>query len=98
MIYTQCPQRIQKLLHVAGSMLLLLLLSSFSGVQLCSTPQTAAHQAPQSLGFSRQEHWSGFPLPSPTFIINAGEPIREVKKVYILTNSGREGAVDITQN
>ena len=25
----------------------------------------AAHQAPQSLGFSRQEHWSGLPLPSP---------------------------------
>ena len=70
-------------------------------LQSCPTlydPQTAAHQAPQSLGFSRQEHWSGLPLPSPTFIINAGEPIREVKKVYILTNSGREGAVDITQN
>ena len=29
------------------------------------TPQTAAHQAPPSLGFSRQEHWSGLPLPSP---------------------------------
>ena len=40
-------------------MLLLLLLSCFSHVQLCSTPETAAHQAPLSLGFSRQEHWSG---------------------------------------
>ena len=38
---------------------LLLLLSCFSRVRLCSTPQTAAHQAPPSLGFSRQEHWSG---------------------------------------
>ena len=28
-------------------------------------PETAAHQAPPSLGFSRQEHWSGFPFPSP---------------------------------
>ena len=28
-------------------------------------PQTAAHQAPHSLGFSRQEHWSGLPFPSP---------------------------------
>ena len=28
-------------------------------------PQTAAHQAPPSLGFSRQEHWSGLPFPSP---------------------------------
>ena len=39
--------------------LLLLLLSRFSRVQLCATPQTAAHQAPPSMGFSRQEHWSG---------------------------------------
>ena len=46
-------------------MLLLLLLSRFSRVQLCATPQTAAHQAPPSLGFSRQEHYSGLPLPSP---------------------------------
>ena len=46
-------------------MLLLLLLSHFSRVQLRVTPQTAAHQAPPSLGFSRQEHWSGLPFPSP---------------------------------
>ena len=38
---------------------------SLSHVRLCVTPQTAAHQAPPSLGFSRQEHWSGLPLPSP---------------------------------
>ena len=42
--------------------LLLLLLSR---VWLCATPQTAAHQAPPSLAFSRQEHWSGLPFPSP---------------------------------
>ena len=42
-----------------------LLLSRFSRVQLCATPQAAAHQAPPSLGFSRQQHWSGLPLPSP---------------------------------
>ena len=40
-------------------MLLLLLLSHFSRVRLCATPEMAAHQAPLSLGFSRQEHWSG---------------------------------------
>ena len=45
--------------------MLLLLLSHFSCVRLCATPKTAAHQAPPSLGFSRQEHWSGLPLPSP---------------------------------
>ena len=43
-------------MHSLGSRLLLLL-SHFSRVQLCATPQTAAQQAPLSLGFSRQEHW-----------------------------------------
>ena len=45
--------------------MLLLLLSRFSRVQLCETPQMAAHQAPPSLGLSRQEHRSGLPFPSP---------------------------------
>ena len=44
---------------------MLLLLSRFSRAQLCVTPQTTAQQAPPSLGFSRQEHWSGLPFPSP---------------------------------
>ena len=44
---------------------MLLLLSRFSRVRLCATPETAAHQAPLSLGFSRQEHRSGLPFPSP---------------------------------
>ena len=39
-------------------LLLLLLLSCFSHVRLYETPETAAHQAPPSLGFSRQEYWS----------------------------------------
>ena len=42
----------------------LLLLSCFSRVWLCVTPKMAAHQASPSLGFSRQEHWSGLPFPS----------------------------------
>ena len=46
-------------------LLLLLLLSRFSRIRLCVTPQTAAHQAPLSRGFSRQEHWSELPFPSP---------------------------------
>ena len=56
------------LLHLTSTVclvLLLLLLSRFSRVQLCATPETAVHQAPLSLGFSRQEHWSGLPFPSP---------------------------------
>ena len=38
---------------------------SLSRVGLFSTPWTAAYQAPHSMGFSRQEYWSGVPLPSP---------------------------------
>jgi len=52
-------------LCLANLLLLLLLLSHFSRVWLCVTRQTVAHQAPSSLGFSRQEHWSGLPFPSP---------------------------------
>ena len=50
--------------------------SQFSSVQLLSrvwlfaTPWTAAYQAPLSMGFSRQEYWSGVPLPSPFFCIS----------------------------
>ena len=44
---------------------LLLLLSCFSRVWLCAIPETAVHQAPPSLGFSRQEHWSGLLFPTP---------------------------------
>ena len=40
-----------------------------SRVQLLATPWTAAHQALPSMGFSRQEYWSGVPLPSPCFDI-----------------------------
>ena len=55
--------RFLTLYYLSG--MLSLLLSRFSRVRLCVTPQTAAHQAPPSLGFSRQEHWSGLPFPSP---------------------------------
>ena len=62
-----CNHEIKKRLLLgrkAMTNLLLLLLCCFSRVRLCVTPQTAAHQAPPSLGFSRQEHWSGLPFPS----------------------------------
>ena len=64
----QSPQR-YLLSSCPLSLLLLLLLSRFSRVRLCATPQTAAHQAPPSLGFSRQEHWSGLPFPSPSLLL-----------------------------
>ena len=46
-------------------LLLLLLLSRFSRVRLHATPRWQTTRLTPSLGFSRQEHWSGFPLPSP---------------------------------
>ena len=52
---------------IAFSSQLLLLLSRFSRVRLCVTPEMAAHQAPLSLGFSRQEQWSGLSFPSPMY-------------------------------
>ena len=45
--------------------------TSLSRVRLLATPWTAAYQAPPSMGFSRQEYWSGVPLPSPTIKILA---------------------------
>ena len=38
-----------------------------SRIRLSATPWTAAYKAPSSMGFSRQEYWSGVPLPSPSF-------------------------------
>ena len=40
-------------------------MKSLSRARLLATPWTAAHQAPPSMGFSRQKYWSGLPLPSP---------------------------------
>ena len=42
---------------------------SLSRVQLLGTPWTAAYQAPPSMGSSRQEYWSGVPLPSPWMML-----------------------------
>ena len=50
---------------LSESCILLLPPSHFSRVRLCATPWTAAYQAFPSMGFSRQEHWSGLPFPSP---------------------------------
>ena len=71
------------------SMLLLLLLSRFSRVRLCATPETAAHQAPPSLGFSRQEHWSGVPFPSP---------MRESESEVAFPSPMRESESEVAQS
>ena len=64
--------------------MLLLLLSRFSRVRLCATPETAAHEAPPSLGFSRQEHWSGLPFPS---LGNLPDPGIEPRSPALQTDS-----------
>ena len=51
--------------EITGTIAELLLLTHFSRVRLCVTPWMPAHQAPPSMGFSRQEYWSGLPFPSP---------------------------------
>ena len=57
-------------------LLLLLLLSRFSRVRLCATPWAAAYQSSLSMGFSRQEHWSGLPFPSSGDLPSPGkEPV-----------------------
>ena len=47
--------------------------SRFSRVRLCETPWTAAHQAPLSTGFSRQEYWGGVPFPSLPYSVGSCE-------------------------
>ena len=59
-----------------------------SRARLLGTPWTAAYQAPPSMGFSRQEYWSGLPLPSPWF--NARFSQLSLSRFWILTlNLGR---------
>ena len=55
---------------------------SLSRVQLSATPWTAAHQAPPSMGFSRQEYWSGMPLPSLLHVYTHIYIHTQLSKVY----------------
>ena len=55
-------------------------LSRFSRVQLFENPWTVAHQAPLSMGFSRQEYWSGLPFPSPVIVQASAKKRKERKK------------------
>ena len=48
-----------------GGNIYTLVVSSLSRVRLFATPWTVAYEAPPSMGFSRQEYWSGLPFPSP---------------------------------
>ena len=65
--------------HVKGKLL--------SRVRLSATPRTIAHQAPQSMEFSRQEYWSGLPFPPPGDLPNPGlEPRSPTLEADALTS------------
>ena len=55
-----------------------------SRVQLLATPWTAAYQAPPPMGFSRQEYWSGVPLPSPTLYLIPSKSMDTVKQKQLV--------------
>ena len=60
---------------------------SLSRVRLFATPWTVAYQAPPSVGFSRQEYWSGLPFPSPGDLPNPGtEPRSPALEADALTS------------
>ena len=63
------------------------MLSCLSRVRLFVTPWTVAHQAPLSMGFSRQEYWSGLPFPSPEDLPDPGiEPRSPALQTDALTS------------
>ena len=60
---------------------------SLSCVQLFATPWTVAHQAPPSMGFSRQEYWNGLPFSSPRDLPDPGvEPRSPTLQAEALTS------------
>ena len=85
-------QYINQNFNLYNFMLPLLLLSRFSHVRLCETPQTAAYQAPPSLGFSRQERWSGLPFPSPMY-----ESEKWKRSCSVLSDSSRPHGLQPTR-
>ena len=62
-------------------------MKSLSRVRLFATPWTVGYQAPPSLGFSRQEYWSGLPFPSPGELPDPGiEPRSPTLEADVLTS------------
>ena len=59
-------------------------MKSLSCVRLLATQWTAAHQAPPSMGFSRQESWSGVPLPSPSLGMEEGLEAYMIEHIHTL--------------
>ena len=84
-------------------------MKSLSRVRLLATPWTAAYQAPPSMGFSRQEYWSGVPLPGGVQSGRANlkkdgvsrQPERQAQSVFRKCGAGtdwqKEAAVQCNQ-
>ena len=83
---TQHSQINKIFLKTTFMQLLLLLLSRFSRVRLFATPWTAAYQGPPSMGFSRQEYWSGLPLPTPVYVVTH-HSVTEIQLFFISLGS-----------
>ena len=69
-------------------------LSCFSRVRLSGTPRTVAHQAPLSMGFSRQEYWSRSSCPLPGDLPNRGSNLSFLHLLYLLLNTTWEALAD----
>ena len=65
---------------------------SLSHIRLLATPRTAAHQAPLSTGFSRQEYWSGVPLPSPNTTLYTAKSLQSCLTLWDPIDSSPPGS------
>ena len=87
------------LLHWQADFSLLSHLSVSCSVMLDSvTPWTVAHQAPLSMEFSRQEHWSGVPFPSPEHLPDPGNEPRSVAGRFFTISGTREALPHLKQH
>ena len=92
---TAQPGHLKMPLFLTWALLPKVKVQSLSRVQLFATPWTVAHQAPPSMGFSRQEYWSGLPFPTPGDLPNPGiEPTSLMSPALtgeLFTTSARPG-------
>ena len=79
-----------------GQVMVCMCTQSLCHVLLFETPWTVASQAPPSLGFSRQEYWSGLPFPSPGDLPNPGiKPVSPVLQADTLPSEPQGKSVHI---
>ena len=84
-----------QLSHKGSPVNVKLKVKSLSRVQLFATPWTVAYQAPPSMGFSRQEYWSGLPFPSPEDLTDPGIEPRSPHCRQTLYHLSHEGDLNV---